>query len=136
MHALKGVIMLLFGFARKLILIFGALITASAIFTVVLTPAASEEIRPLLQSLGIISCSSPNPCQEGSNSSTGAGLEGISAKGKGVIGQTNFNSTLFSNGQAGVLGRDVSTSGAFDAGVQGPQQEAWPSSESRVAALV
>ena len=110
--------MLHYRFARKLILIVGALI-ASAIFADVLTPAASEEIRPLLQSLGIISCSSPNPCQEGTNASTGAGLEGISAKGKGVIGQTSFASTSSSNGQSGVIGSDVSTSGAFDSGVRG-----------------
>ena len=111
--------MLHYRFARKLILIVGALITASAIFAVVLTPAASQEIRPLLQSLGIISCTSPNPCQEGSNASTGAGLEGISAKGKGVIGQTSFASTSSSNGQAGVIGSDLSASGAFDSGVRG-----------------
>ena len=111
--------MLHYRFARKPILIVGALITASAIFAVVLTPAASEEIRPLLQSLGIMSCSSPNPCQEGSNSSTGPGLEGISAKGKGVVGQTKFNSTSASNGQAGLVGQDLSTTGAFDSGVFG-----------------
>ena len=111
--------MLHFSFDRKLTLVMAALLAASAVSVVALTPAASGEIRPLLQSLGNISCSSPNPCQEGSNAGMGAGLEGISAKGKGVIGQTSFASTSSSNGQAGVLGIDHSTSGVFDVGVKG-----------------
>ena len=119
MHALKGVNMLHFRFERKRIFIVAALLVTCAVVTIALTPAASGEIRPLLQSLAIISCSSPNPCQEGSNASTGAGLEGISAKGKGVVGQTKFNSTSTSNGQAGVIGNDLSTSGVFNAGVRG-----------------
>ena len=119
MVALKGVNMLHSRFERKLILIVAALLGVGAVFAAALTPAASGEIRPLLQSLGIISCSSANPCQEGSNSSTGPGLEGISAKGKGVVGQTKFNSTSTSNGQAGIFGNDLSSSGAFDMGVKG-----------------
>ena len=119
MRALKGVNMLHSRFERKLILIAAALVASSVVFAVALVPASSGEIRPLLQSLGIISCSGPNPCQEGSNSSTGPGLEGISVKGKGVVGQTKFNSTSSSNGQAGVFGNDLSTSGAFDSGVSG-----------------
>jgi len=111
--------MLHFRFERKLILIVATLFAACAIMALALSPAVSGEMRPLLQSLGIISCSSANPCQEGSNASTGPGLEGISAKGKGVIGLTNFRSTSSSNGQAGVLGQDSSTSGTNDAGVKG-----------------
>jgi len=111
--------MLHFRFERKLVLIVAALLAACAVAALALSPAASGEMRPLLQSLGIISCSSANPCQEGSNASTGPGLEGISVKGKGVIGLTNFRSTSSSNGQAGVLGQDSSTSGSFDVGVIG-----------------
>jgi hypothetical protein len=110
-------------FERKLILI-AAVLATSAVLAVALSPAARGEMRPLLQSLAIISCSSSSPCQEGSNSSTGPGLEGISAKGNGVVGQTNFNSTSASNGQAGVLGQDLSTSGANDAGVRGTSTRA------------
>jgi hypothetical protein len=83
-----------------------------------LTPAASDEVRPFLQALAVISCTSGNPCEEGKNSGKGAGLEGISAKGSGVIGQTNFIST-FNNGRSGVLGQDTSASGSFNAGVTG-----------------
>ena len=83
-----------------------------------LTPAARADVQPLLQHLGIISCSSSNPCREGKNASTGPGLEGISAKGQGLIGQTTFNGSL-GNTTAGVLGQDVSTSGSHNAGVEG-----------------
>ena len=111
--------MLHLGFERKAIFFVAMLLTAIAVFAVALTPALSDQVRPMLQSLGIISCTSSGPCQEGKNASTGPGLEGISAKGKGVIGQTTFNSTSTTNGQAGVLGQDKSTSGAFDVGVKG-----------------
>src|SRR5579863_2542965 len=111
--------MLHFSFERRLFLVVSALLGASAILAVALTPALSGQVRPSLQSLGIISCSSSSPCQEGKNAGTGSGLEGISAKGKGVIGQTTFNSTSSSNGQAGVLGQDKSTSGTNDVGVKG-----------------
>lgn len=106
-------------YRRTPVLIGVALAFAGVVLTVALTPALSVQVRPLLQSLAIISCSSPNPCQVGKNSGTGAGLEGISAKGKGVIGQTTFTSTSSSNGQAGLLGQDKSTSGTFDTGVSG-----------------
>jgi hypothetical protein len=121
--ALKGVVMLHFRFKPKAILVFGALIAAGGIAVIELSPAASGEVRPLLQTLGIISCSSVNPCQEGNNSSSGPGLEGISAKGKGVVGQTNFNSTSPFNGQTGVRGIDHSSSGIFDTGVSGSSKK-------------
>lgn len=111
--------MLYFGFERKLILTAAVIVLASAVTAVALTPALSGQVRPLLQSLAMISCSRSSPCQEGINSSTGAGLEGISIKGKGVVGQTKFNSTSATNGQSGVVGQDLSTGGQFDAGVTG-----------------
>jgi hypothetical protein len=40
-------------------------------------------------------------------------------RGKGVDGQTKFNSTTATNGQAGVLGEDLSTSGVSNWGVRG-----------------
>jgi hypothetical protein len=84
-----------------------------------LSPAASDEVRPFLQALGIMSCTSSNPCQEWKNAGTGAGLKGVSAKGKGLVGLTTFNSSSSANGQAGVLGQDNSISGTFNAGVKG-----------------
>jgi hypothetical protein len=84
-----------------------------------LSPAASDELRPLLQAMGIISCTSNGPCLEGKNAGIGAGVKGISAKGNGVVGLTTFNSTSSGNGQAGISGLDNSTSGTFDAGVKG-----------------
>lgn len=82
-------------------------------------PASSDEMRPLLRALGIISCNSSGPCEEGKNAGTGAGLAGTSAKGSGVIGQTSLRSTTPANGKAGVLGQDLSASGFYDAGVRG-----------------
>ncbi len=50
---------------------------------------------------------------------SGPALQGASAKGKGVVGQTKSNSTSTTNEQAGVWGQDLSTSGTLDAGVRG-----------------
>lgn len=105
--------MLHFSFERRLFLAVSALVAASGILAVALTPALTDQVRPFWQVLGIISCSSSNPCQEGKNASTGSGLEGISAKGAGVIGQTTS-----SGSHAGVLGQDKSTS-PNEAGVEG-----------------
>ena len=105
--------MLHFSFERRLLLAVSALLVASGIAAVALTPALSDQVRPVLQSFGLISCSSSGPCQEGKNASTGAGLEGISTKGSGVIGQTTS-----SGSHAGVLGQDKSTS-PNEAGVKG-----------------
>jgi hypothetical protein len=81
-------------------------------------PAIADDFRPLAQAFGITSCSSRNPCVEGKNANLGPGIEGISSKGSGVVGQTKFNSTS-SAGQAGVIGQDLSTSGFANAGVLG-----------------
>lgn len=81
-------------------------------------PAIADDFRPVAQAFGITSCSSRNPCVEGKNSGLGPGVEGISSKGSGVVGQTKFNSTS-SSGQAGVIGQDLSTSGFANAGVLG-----------------
>lgn len=72
-------------------------------------------VGPLIAS----SCSSSGPCLQWTNAGAGSGVTGISSKGKGVIGQTSFSSSAASNGQAGLLGQDVSASGSFDAGVEG-----------------
>ena len=70
---------------------------------------------------GIIdpTCTSSLPCIEYDNTSTGPGMKGTSAKGRGVVGVTTFNSTSSSSGTFGVFGNDLSTSGFFDAGVKG-----------------
>jgi hypothetical protein len=82
-----------------------------------LAPAASAAVQGLLN---IVTCSSSTTaCAGGANTSSGPGVEGTSARGKGVVGQTHFNSTAASNGQFGVFGQDLSTSGQFDEGVRG-----------------
>ncbi len=80
-------------------------------------PALAQQALQTLAS--VVTCSSTLPCSGGTNNSTGPGVQGISAKGKGVIGQTKFNATSTSNAQSGVLGQDLSTSGSFDYGVRG-----------------
>jgi hypothetical protein len=84
-----------------------------------LTPAASSDFHSLLQAFGITPCTKNQPCQTFSNSGVGPGVEGISAKGKGVAGFTAFNSTSATNAQAGVFGVDHSSTGTFDSGVFG-----------------
>ena len=64
-------------------------------------------------------CASSTPCLVETNTSTGAGIRGVSASGNGADGQTKFKSTSSKNGVSGVLGQDLSTSGAFDFGVMG-----------------
>lgn len=108
--------MSLFRFGRTRILLIASSLTACVVIAILLSPAASGEVRPLLQSLGVISCTSTGPCQEGNNSGTGAGLEGLSALGNGVIGHTTSNGT---SGKAGVLGSDLATTGTFNSGVEG-----------------
>ncbi|MBV9269693.1 MAG: hypothetical protein JO165_01260 [Candidatus Eremiobacteraeota bacterium] len=75
--------------------------------------------RALSAAFAIVTCGSTTACSGGSNTSTGPGVSGVSAKGKGVVGQAKFNSTSVSNAQSGVLGQDLSTSGAFNSGVSG-----------------
>src|SRR5579872_2253324 len=77
------------------------------------TSRAARTVRP------DITCSSPSPCIEYDNTSTGTAIKGNSTAGNGIVGTTFFNSTSVSNGLAGVTGSDSSTSGAFDKGVFG-----------------
>lgn len=53
------------------------------------------------------------------NSGAGAAIQGLSLAGKGVIGQTKFNSTNRNNREAGVVGQDLSKTGTFNSGVRG-----------------
>ncbi|HLJ83224.1 MAG TPA: hypothetical protein VKT51_03475 [Candidatus Eremiobacteraceae bacterium] len=64
-------------------------------------------------------CASSTPCLVETNTSTGAGIRGVSSSGNGADGQTKFKSTSAKNGVSGVLGQDQSTSGVFDFGVMG-----------------
>jgi hypothetical protein len=66
-----------------------------------------------------VTCTSPGPCLSETNTSTGTAITGVSKKGSGIVGRTKFNSTSQNNGQAGVLGQDLSTSGSFNVGVLG-----------------
>jgi hypothetical protein len=66
-----------------------------------------------------VTCTSSSPCLIELNTSTGLAISGVSKKGSGIEGQTKFNSTSQSNGQIGVFGQDLSTSGMFNIGVFG-----------------
>ena len=80
-------------------------------------------VKPLrvaaVQVLGIVTCASASPCTADNNTSTGAGLQGTSNLGKGVVGQTKSTSITFTNRQSGVAGEDLSTSGYINSGVLG-----------------
>jgi len=74
------------------------------------------------QAAGVIdpSCSSGSPCIEYDNSGSGPAIRGVAlGSGNGIGGQTTFKSTSASNGRAGVVGVDSSTSGGFNIGVKG-----------------
>jgi hypothetical protein len=97
-------------------LLVGALVVGSALHLPAL--AASDYTRyvtPLVSSM----CASSTPCLVETNTSSGAGIRGVSSGGNGVDGQTKFKSTSAKNGVSGVFGQDQSTSGLFDFGVQG-----------------
>lgn len=111
--------MLHLGSERKPLLNVASLITIGAILALALTPAFSDQVRPLMQALNAISCNGLGPCVQYNNSGTGEGIAGQSAKGTGAIGITTSNSTSASNGTNGILGSDQSTSGKFDSGVRG-----------------
>ena len=100
----------------------GAVFTlgAIAVGTAVHAPAlASVEYARFVAPFASATCSSSTPCLLETNSKGGPGLKGVSAKGDGTVGVTNFKSTSSTNGTAGVLGQDNSTSGSFDTGVLG-----------------
>jgi hypothetical protein len=90
--------------------IFGGLIGAF------LSPVAAGAVQ---QFFGVTLCSASTACSGGSNAGTGPGVQGTSSLGKGIVGQTKFNSTASSNAQAGVLGQDLATTGSFGEGVRG-----------------
>ena len=82
-------------------------------------PAVSDQAGPVLRYLGITSCSKTSACTQYTNSGTGAGAQGTSLKGSGLVGVTQFNSTSASNGTSGISGKDSSTLGTFDSGISG-----------------
>lgn len=97
---------------------FGAALTIVALLSAGIT--FTTQGRALAATvLAIVTCASTLPCTGGTNTSSGAGVQGISSLGKGVIAQTKFNSTTATNAQFGLLGQDLSTSGTFDEGVRG-----------------
>lgn len=66
-----------------------------------------------------ITCTSSSACLLETNDGAGPAVKGVSLKGNGSVGQTQFKSTSQSNGVSGVLGQDLSASGSFDSGVKG-----------------
>lgn len=53
------------------------------------------------------------------NTGSGPAVRAVGQNGQGVVGITSHNSTAASNGTAGVIGTDNSSSGAFNNGVNG-----------------
>lgn len=83
-----------------------ALVTSVAglAFAVGPRPTLAQGLRPVLQVLGTVSCSSTNPCQTFSNASSGPGVQGTSSSGKGVVGLSGTASGLSFSGGAAVFG--------------------------------
>lgn len=79
---------------------------------------AAAEYQQLVTPLTASSCTNTLPCLQWTNLSTGSGVQGISKKGNGMIGQTSWKSTSAKNAKAGVLGQDL-TNSAFNFGVLG-----------------
>lgn len=80
----------------------------------------ADRSRPVGTDGGIDpTCTSSSPCIEYDNNSTGPAIRGISLTGNGIAGLTKNNSTAVSNGRAGLIGSDISTSGTFNVGVNG-----------------
>jgi hypothetical protein len=75
--------------------------------------------KAAVEVMAIVSCSSTSACTGGTNTSTGIGVQGNSTSGNGVFGQTKYVSKSGSNFKSGVVGKDQSKSGKFDAGVWG-----------------
>jgi hypothetical protein len=93
----------------------GAVLSATITHNVTIPKAsAPHEIAPIDPT-----CTSSLPCIEYDNNGTGPGIRGISVGGNGLAGATKFNSTSLSNSREGLIGNDISTSGAFNAGVRG-----------------
>jgi hypothetical protein len=80
---------------------------------------AAEQYQRYFAAIATGSCASKSACLQETNTSSGPAVKGISTSGSGSVGQTKFKSTSVSNGKAGVIGQDISTSGAFDSGVLG-----------------
>ncbi|HET9341933.1 MAG TPA: hypothetical protein VFO25_03310 [Candidatus Eremiobacteraceae bacterium] len=111
--------MLLSRVGRKPAVIAASLFAAVWIVTLAFVPAVSDQVGPVLRFIGINSCNKTTACVQYTNSGTGAGAQGTSLKGTGLVGVTQFNSTSASNGTSGISGKDSSTSGTFDSGISG-----------------
>lgn len=66
-----------------------------------------------------ITCATTSACLSETNTSSGPGLKSLSDLGTGIIATTKFKSTSSTNAKAGIIGQDLSATGAFDSGVLG-----------------
>jgi hypothetical protein len=64
-------------------------------------------------------CNSSSPCTSNTNNGSGPASANTSVGGTGSTSTTDFKSTSSSNFAAGIHGVDGSSTGKFDAGVQG-----------------
>lgn len=90
-----------------------ALIIALAIPTVAI--AAGTILSPPVTITG----SSTGALLTSTNNGKGTAIIGKAAQGRGILGQTAFNSTSNANRESGVVGEDRSTNGTFNAGIRG-----------------
>ncbi len=66
---------------------------------------------------GQVSCNSASACDGGTNAGAGPGVQGDSAKGNGVVGNTTFKAATVA--AAAVIGTDKSTTGIGNFGLEG-----------------
>jgi len=89
-----------------------------AVVFVLMVGAFASGATNLSALFGQVSCTSAAACDGGINASTGPGVQGDSAKGLGVVGNTTFKASATAN-RAGVFGLDKSTAGTGNFGVEG-----------------
>jgi hypothetical protein len=87
--------------------------------TLHLPALAASEYQQFVAPMTASTCTSASPCLQWTNKGGGAGVQGVSIKGNGGVGQTSWKSTSAKNAKAGIVGQDLSTSGSFSSGVLG-----------------
>jgi hypothetical protein len=96
-----------------------ALLAIAIVAISVVGVSAAHVNRSSAQPAADPTCASSSPCIQYQNTSSGPAIRGIGGTGNGLSGEAPFNSTSASNGRAGVIGADTSSSGTFNSGVKG-----------------
>jgi hypothetical protein len=85
----------------------------------VMFPAAAVNAVQSVSPLATTTCTSNSACSTFNNHGKGPGVLSTSKKGNGLEGDTTFNSTSSAAGTAGVIGKDLSSTSAFNFGLLG-----------------